>query len=435
MTGCLLDLIQHHPGDATALQYREAVSGPLISISYQQLRQAALLKRQQATELYQQAASLPYQHIEDFISSLLAYDGFCSALYLLPEQSADLPVHNEGLPLQTISSAHVTHTAPQPTFDSNWYLATSGTTGKPKWIEHSLQKLTRTVNTKASSRSLCWGLVYQPYRFAGMQVVLQSLLSGACLVDASEGEIEQRLNIMTQAKVSALSATPSLWRQFLFSSKLAALPLHQITLGGEIADQPLLNRLQQLFPAAALRHIYASTEAGVAFAVTDGKAGFPRRYLEQGYYDLQLKVDQQQHLWLKSPAMFAPELANRVDSAGFLDTEDLVRLTAERVLFLGRASGVINVGGNKVHPEQVEQEILKVAGVAAARVYGKNSSILGQLVMAQIVASPDTDEKELVGRVTQHCQQQLQRHQLPFKIQLLTALPLAASGKQLRTVQ
>lgn len=431
MTGCLLEQIKHHPGDAPALQYCQDAGGPLVSISYQQLRQAALLKRQQTSELYQQAVTLPYQHLADFISSLLAYDGFCSALYLLPAQDTDLPVDDQ---IQTASTDDATPNATQHVMASNWYLATSGTTGKPKWIQHSLQKLTKTVNTKASSRDLCWGLVYQPYRFAGLQVVLQSVLSGACLVDGSEGEVEQRLNIMVQAKVSALSATPSLWRQFLFSSKLATLPLQQLTLGGEIADQSLLNTLQQLFPYAKLRHIYASTEAGVAFAVTDGKAGFPRRYLDQGYYDLQLKVDQQQHLWLKGPAQFAPELEARVDSNGFLDTEDLVQLTAERVLFLGRASGVINVGGNKVHPEQVEQEILKVAGVAAARVYGKNSSILGQLVMAQIVASPDTDEKELVVRVTQHCQQQLQRHQLPFKIQLLSALPLAASGKQLRTV-
>ncbi|WP_213999856.1 AMP-binding protein [Arsukibacterium sp.] len=412
MTACLLEQIKHHPGDAPALQYCQGAGEPLVSISYQQLIQTALLKRQQASKLYQQAVTLPYQHIEDFISSLLAYDGFCSALYLLPAQGADLPVDDS---IETTSTDDATPSAAQHALASNWYLATSGTTGKPKWIQHSLQKLTKTVNTKATSRDLCWGLVYQPYRFAGLQVVLQSLLSGACLVDVSDGEVEQRLNVMSQAKVNALSATPSLWRQFLFSSKLAALPLQQLTLGGEIADQPLLNTLQQLFPGTQLRHIYASTEAGVAFAVTDGKAGFPRRYLEQGYYDLQLKVDQQQHLWLKGPAKYAPELANRVDSDGFLDTEDLVRLSAERVLFLGRASGVINVGGNKVHPEQVEQVILEVPGIVAARVYGKHSSILGQLVMAQIVASPATDEKELVVRVTQHCQQQLQRHQLPLK--------------------
>ncbi|WP_214000073.1 hypothetical protein [Arsukibacterium sp.] len=149
---------------------------------------------------------------------------------------------------------------------------------------------------------------------------------------------------------------------------------------------------------------------------------------------MQLKVDQQQHLWLKGPATFAPELANRVDADGFLNTEDLVELTADRVLFLGRASGVINVGGNKVHPEQVEQVVLQVPGVAACRVYAKSSSILGQLVMAQLVATQDTDITELVARVTQHCQRQLQRHQIPIKFQLVAALPLAGSGKQARTL-
>lgn len=427
MAPSLLDRIEQHPGAAIALQYCDPADGSVISISYQQLTTAARLKRQQISQHERHILTLPYHQLTDFIVALLAYDGVCAALYLLPDQQIALPAEQR----RSIRPA----AAEQCPVESRWYLATSGTTGTPKWIGHSLAQLTKTVNTKASSSQLCWGLVYQPFRFAGLQVVLQSLLSGACLADASNGDVDQRLSMLVLGGVSALSATPSLWRQFLFSNKVTALHLQQLTLGGEIADQPLLNRLKQLFPQAQMRHIYASTEAGVAFAVSDGQAGFPRRYLDQGYYDVQLKVDSQQHLWLKGPACFGPELANRVDANGFLDTEDLVELTAERVLFLGRASGVINVGGNKVHPEQVEQVVLQVPGVAACRVYAKSSSILGQLVMAQLVAEPDTDTTDLVARVAQHCQQQLQRHQIPFKFQMLTTLPLAGSGKQARTVK
>tara|TARA_R110002126_G_scaffold10245_64_gene46697 strand:+ start:192 stop:1472 length:1281 start_codon:yes stop_codon:yes gene_type:complete len=426
MAPCLLDRIKKHPGAAIALQYCDPADGSVIRISYQQLTTAAQLKRQQISQHDQQNIALPYRQLTDFIVSLLAYDGICAALYLLPDQDTTAPA------MPSVAGATA---AEPPNIESSWYLATSGTTGTPKWIGHSLAQLTKTVTCKAASSQLCWGLVYQPFRFAGLQVVLQSLLSGASLIDATTGAIEQRLGVLLQGGVTALSATPSLWRQFLFSSKLTVLPLQQLTLGGEIADQSLISRLKQLFPQAQLRHIYASTEAGVGFAVSDGHAGFPRRYLEQGYYDLQLKVDAQQHLWLKGPAPFGPELAGRVDADGFLDTEDLVELTAERVLFLGRASGVINVGGNKVHPEQVEQVILQVPGVAACRVYGKSSSILGQLVVSQLVATPDTDTTDLVARVSQHCQQQLQRHQIPIKFQLMAALPLAGSGKQARTVE
>ncbi|MBV2127872.1 AMP-binding protein [Arsukibacterium indicum] len=426
MSGSLLALMERHPGDSPALKYRQTATAPLVTVSYRQLQQLALAKRRQAANLQQQAVNIRYRDIADFICSLLAYDGFCSALYLLPD-------HNVA-PAGMLFIASETMTDQRLPVDSRWYLATSGTTGTPKWIGHSLQQLTKTVSTRASGNTLCWGLVYQPFRFAGLQVVLQSLISGACLIDASDGDIEQRFDTLVEGNVTALSATPSLWRQFLFSGKATALQLQQLTLGGEIADQPLLNRLSQLYPTAQLRHIYASTEAGVAFAVNDGKAGFPRDYLEQGYYDLQFKVDAKHHLWLKNSALFGPELATRVDAAGFLDTEDLVELTPERVLFLGRASGVINVGGNKVHPEQVEQVVLQVPGVAACRVYGKSSSILGQLVMAELVAEPDTVPEELIGRVKAHCQQQLQRHQIPFKIQVVAALPLAGSGKQVRIV-
>ncbi|WP_214000072.1 AMP-binding protein [Arsukibacterium sp.] len=282
MAACLLELIQQHPGAAIALQYCDPADGSVIKISYQQLTTAAQLKRQQISQQQRYNVTLPYHQFTDFIVGLLAYDGVCAALYLLPDQQIELPAEQ--------SRSTRPAAAKQSAVDSRWYLATSGTTGTPKWIGHSLAQLTKTVNTKASSSQLCWGLVYQPFRFAGLQVVLQSLLSGACLIDASDGDIEQRLDMLVQAGVTALSATPSLWRQFLFSSKVTALHLQQLTLGGEIVDQPLLNRLKQLFPQAQLRHIYASTEAGVAFAVSDGQAGFPRRYLTRAIMICSLRL-------------------------------------------------------------------------------------------------------------------------------------------------
>lgn len=398
-------------------------------ISYAQLIAQALQLRQQYPALQHQAIALSFTDLNAFTCALLAFDGWCSALYLLPDNGLQLPEQVIRWPENTAATT-LTPTA-EPT---RWYLATSGTTGAPKWIAHSFSSLSRAAKTSAQSAVLRWALCYQPTRFAGLQVLLQSLLSDAVITDCSSGDTQQRINLMQQHAITAISATPSLWRQLLMTRQLSTLPLQQITLGGEIADQPLLDTLAALFPASRLLHIYASTEAGVGFAVADKRAGFPASWLNQCHSNLFLKIDANRHLWLKPPQLPDTRLASTVDSDGYLDSGDLVAIVQDRVIFLGRASGVINVGGNKVHPEQVEQTLLQHPAVHQAKVYGKASSVLGQLVIADIVADSSTDSKTLQVQLLRHCQQQLERYQWPARFNIVSSLATNATGKLSRKV-
>lgn len=400
-----------------------AISGD-TDISYVQLVAQALQLRQQYPALQHQAIALSYTNLHAFTCALLALDGWCHTLYLLPDNSISLPepvIHwPENTPAETVTpTAEPTH----------WYLATSGTTGSPKWIAHSFSSLSRAAKSTTKSATLHWALCYQPTRFAGLQVLLQSLLSGAVITDCSSGDAQRRISLMQQHSVNAVSATPSLWRQLLMTAQLNTLPLQQITLGGEIADQPLLDALAALFPTARLLHIYASTEAGVGFAVADKRAGFPASWLNQCHSNVFLRIDAHQHLWLKPPQQSDTSLASFIDNDGYLNSGDLVNLVQDRVLFLGRASGVINVGGNKVHPEQVEQVLLQHPSVRQAKVYAKTSSVLGQLVVADIVVDAETDSKTLQTQLVQHCQQQLARYQLPTKFNIVSNLATNGTGK------
>lgn len=397
-----------------------------------ELCQRAQQLRQAHPELAQQALAIRYQNLADFLCALLAFDGVCTALYLLPEQDIDIT-----LPEKVVLWPEQAKTGPAQatalpltaaSLPTRWFLATSGTTGRPKWIPHSFASLCRGVKNQPS-QILRWGLCYQPFRFAGLQVLLQSVLSGACLVDVTAGDALQRLQQLKQYQVNALSATPSQWRQLLMTQQLAELPLQQVTLGGEIADQPLLTALQQHFPTARLLHIYASTEAGVGFAVSDGQAGFPESWLTQSRSGVQLRINAAQHLCIK-PAM--PPLLSQhlvVDAKGFIDTGDVVQLQSGRVLFLGRANGAINVGGQKVHPEQVEQVLMQHEAVLQARVYGKASSVLGQLVVADVVTKPGSDHKKLQSQLMQLCLTQLQRYQIPTRYHWVAELANNSSGK------
>jgi acyl-coenzyme A synthetase/AMP-(fatty) acid ligase len=410
------------------------IAGP--DCSFSQLIANARQLRLKNPALQHQAIALVYTDLSSFCAQLLAFDGWCAKLYLLPDPAL-LPDNTWVFsgPAVTPPSQPENHPSTPADSDTQWFMATSGTTGTPKWISHSVNSLTRAVKINADSKALRWALCYQPTRFAGLQVVLQSLLSGATLADCSNGDAAERLAKMQQVKVNAVSATPSLWRQLLMTGNIQSLALKQITLGGEIADQSILDTLSTLFPDARLLHIYASTEAGVGFAVADKKAGFPAIWLTQGHSGLAFKIDSQQHLWLKPPQQPDSKLADRLDNNGFLDTEDLVGVTAERVYFLGRASGLINVGGNKVTPEQVEQVLLQHPSVVQARVYGKSSSLLGQLVVADVQLMHGSDSKTLKLQLIQHCMASLARYQVPTQLNFVDNIATNASGKLSRQLK
>lgn len=354
-----------------------------------------------------------------------------AAEHLLKEKRCQVIV-SAGLIIQQIESVSTPNDKPDQ--ETTWLLATSGTTGTPKLIQHSLRTLSRRIQkNQQKGQQLIWGLAYEPCRFAGLQVILQAILGGSVLVLAEESTFDHQINAFLNAGINALSATPSMWRKMLMDGRIHSLALQQITLGGETADQAVLDALQATYPKARIIHIYASTEAGAGFAVKDGKAGFPAAWLNNQSSGVELKLNNENHLLIK-PEILPKGLAiqDRLTKDGYLDTEDLVNMQDDRVLFLGRASGAINVGGNKVNPEQIEAFLREVPGVADVKVYGKPSSMLGQLVAADIQTEPSLDYKKLREDLMKHCQQHLASWQRPMLINFVDCINITATGKKER---
>jgi len=389
--------------------------------------------RQQHPQLYQRDIAIGYTNLVEFVTALIAFDGWCSAIYLCPP---DVLIPQKELikwPLE--SDAVLTNSAEKQlnsSFDvaqTTWYLATSGTTGDPKWFSHSFLSLTASIKHSDQLQNLCWALLYQPFRFAGLQVVLQALLSGADLVDAADYEPIALITRLKQCEVTAISATPSLWRQLLMTGLLGDVNLKYITLGGEIADQSVLDKLSRLFPKAKLRHIYASTETGVGFVVIDGLVGFPATWLEDASRAVTIKVSDKHHLLVRPSHQVCQTLKQQTDEQGYVDTLDKVQIVNDRVVFLGRATGTINVGGNKVHPEKVEQVILQCSDISQAKVYAKKSALMGELVVADITIVNTDDEDQVKQQVLRICKNQLQRFEIPTKINIVNDIAHDPSGK------
>ena len=162
----------------------------------------------------------------------------------------------------------------------------------------------------------------------------------------------------------------------------------RVRLSGEIADDAVLAGLRALYPNAHVEHAYASTEAGVAFVVSDGRAGFPASLRRRGRRGRDARRRRRRCAFAPTAprcATSAPNAPALKDADGFVDTGDIVERSGDRYLFVGRRGGIINVGGAKVHPEEVEAALNAHAAVRASRVFARKNPITGALVAAEVV--------------------------------------------------
>jgi acyl-CoA synthetase (AMP-forming)/AMP-acid ligase II len=416
ISSCLLDILRTLPADRPLIRAGKVrlTAGDTVARA-EALRLEPTAPAGQGTVLH---ALAPLE----LILHLIAWDGFSTQLLLLPGS------------LDTAMAQRLAALVAPPSGGSTeWLLATSGTTGTPKLIGHSLASLSRSLKRNPDAGSgYRWGLVYDPCRFAGLQVTLQALFSGSELVLTPPDDFEAQVSEMVEAQINALSATPTLWRKLAIDGRIAACPLRQITLGGEIADQKLLDHLRQRFPTARVIHIYASTEAGVGFAVTDGRAGFPVSYISEGSGRTRLRIDDAGCLWLRPeiPPPGAPR--QDTDADGFINSHDRVELRENRIFFLGRDNGTINVGGNKVHPELVEGVLRELAEVMEARVVAKKSPFTGEIAVAEVV--PDSPGDDQLRRVIlDHCRNRLEPWQVPALVRFVDRIDTSPAGKLSRT--
>jgi len=317
---------------------------------------------------------------------------------------------------------------------SRWLIPTSGTSGNPKLIMHTLESLSHTVKRKSEkSGNYHWGMLYKLNRFAGVQVFLQSFLSNSTLIFTNDTlSLSNQIDQLVEGKCNALSGTPTMFRKLLMTRNFDKLDLRQITLGGEIVDNQILQSLSKAQPDARVVHIYASTEAGVGFAVTDGQSGFPRNFNGKCVAGIDVKIDNENILWLRNAMIRRENLLEHdeiMNDDGFINTGDVVQLINNRYQFLGRENGAINVGGNKILPEEVEQIIQEITQVEIVAVKGMRSSITGQIIVAEVVASDVADAKALKLDILQHCRDRLPDYKVPSLVRMVDDIELSNAGK------
>lgn len=299
-------------------------------------------------------------------------------------------------------------------------LFTSGTTGQPKKVVHTVSTLTRSVRLGEKYANQVWAFAYNPTHMAGLQVFFQAFENQNTLVNVFMKSRDEVYRLFSEKQITNVSATPTFYRLLLpFEQEYPHV--QRVTLGGEKSDQHLYDAIRKVFPRSKINNVYASTEAGSLFA-SNGEC-----FQVPGAIQEKIKVDNDELLIHKS-------LLGRSDSYIFIDdyyhTGDLIEwVDKSKVVFRfkSRKNDLINVGGYKVNPEEVESEIVAIGGVCQANVYGKANSILGEVLCADVVLMPNIELSE--QDIRKQLSLRLQDFKIPRRIRFVEELSMTRTGK------
>jgi len=439
--------------DETIPDRRQAVVTQNQTITWGQLREEAHRIVGAYPQLGKRRVGLSFNPVATSYAALAAFDELACDVFLFDARASleDTIYLSKKLRLGAlvvpavdgISSPFQVHDLPEEAPWSERHtvtILTSGSTGEPKAVRHTWDSLCRPVRKRPEDSAPRWFLTYQPNLYAGLQVMLQCFADHGTLCLADHGmDPRQTAQLMNDAGVQFVSATPSYWRRLLLfvdRNLLKQIPLIQITLGGEVVDQAILDNLHDLFPNSRLLHIYATTELGRCFSVNDGQAGFPLSYLESRLSDGTELLLREGELLVRSSnsmTMYDPLSSQKMPDSGWFATGDLVEVKGNRVYFVGRRTEMINVAGSKVYPLAIERVIRNVPGVVDVRIYGKVSSIAGELVACELVPEEGRDHNRLKEDVVRACRSQLASYQQPRLIKFVKHIDLSSAGKTLRS--
>lgn len=283
---------------------------------------------------------------------------------------------------------------------------TSGTTGKPKKIIHNYKTLVKNIKIKEELKDSVWALTYDYTKMAGSQVILQSYLNKSKIVNLFKKSYNETIHLIKKYNVTHISATPTFYR--LLTNNIFE-KIKQTTIGGEPVDINLINSLKKMFPNAKITNIYASTEFGTLFSSND--------------YCFEISEKIKQFVKIINETIFIKK------NNEWIDTGDKIEwLESNKFKIIGRELSMINVGGVKVNPIKIESAINGLYYVLNSYVYGKNNSIMGTVVIADIVLKNNVDK----NTIKKDLEKNLNKYEIPLKINIVDHIDLNSTGKIIR---
>jgi len=306
-------------------------------------------------------------------------------------------------------------------------LFSSGTSGKPKGIVHDLNRVLKRFRNPGKRYVTIPLLMFD--HFGGYNTIFGLLSSGSKIVRITERSVDSVASAVENFKVTLLPTTPSFLALFL-AAKLSVRydlnSLEKISYGTEVMPQSLLEKLHRTFPNVKFQQTYGLSELGVLNSKSKSDNSTWVKLGGEGYA---LKVENGE-LWIKSEYSMLGYISENsaIPSSGWFNTHDQVEVDGDFFRILGRDSDLINIGGQKVFPQEIEDILLLHENVVSVRVTGEQHNLLGQIACAEVSLSNGGEVSK--GELRAFCKQHLASFKVPQQIKFVDSIPLTHRMKK-----
>lgn len=312
-------------------------------------------------------------------------------------------------------------------------LFSSGSTGKSKAAVHDFVPLLEKFKVPRHTLRAITFLLFD--HIGGVNTLFYNLSNGGCIVTVPDRSPDTVCAAIEKYKVELLPTSPTFLNLLLVSEAYKRYDLSSlitVTYGTEVMPESTLRRFHELFPHIRLQQTYGLSEVGIlrsksrasdSLWVKVGGEGFETRVVDGM---LEIRAQSAMLGYLNAPSPFTED--------GWFKTGDAVEVDGEYIRILGRKSEMINVGGEKVYPAEVESVLQTMSGVEDAVVAGEANPITGQIVTARVKLSTGESTTEFRRRMWDYCRDKLPRFKIPQKVILVSEGMHGERFKKMRRV-
>lgn len=294
-------------------------------------------------------------------------------------------------------------------------LFTSGSSGEPKGAVHDFSKLLKKFTVKRKALKTINFLLFD--HWGGLNTLFHILSNGGTVVILENRTPDYVCELIEKHQVELLPTSPTFLNMMVLSrayERHSLKSLKVISYGAEPMPESLLVLLKKLFPDIKLQQTYGLIELGVMRSQSEDNGSLWVKIGGEGYETrvidnmLQIKSDSAMLGYLNAPSPFTDD--------GWFMTGDAVEVKDEYFKILGRKSELINVGGEKVFPQEVENVILQVPEIADVVVYSESNPLTGKIVCAKVIYTGNESKPEVIKKIKTHCRTKLESFKVPVKI-------------------
>lgn len=294
-------------------------------------------------------------------------------------------------------------------------LFSSGSTGKSKASVHDLSFLLEKFKVQRHKMVVITFLLYD--HIGGFNTLFYVLSNGGTIVTVEDRTPAAVLSLIEKYNVELLPTSPTFLNLIILSEdykKHNLRSLKMITYGTEPMPQVTLTRLNEIFPDVKFIQTYGLSEIGIlrsksksskSLWVKVGGENFKTRVVD-GLLEIKAKSSMLGYLNAKSP--FTDD--------GWFKTGDSVDVDGDYIKIIGRKSEIINVGGEKVYPQEIENVILSSEEIEDVSIYSEKNPIIGNIICAKIKIKKSLVEKTVLKNVKKLCYEKLDRYKVPVKM-------------------